>query len=187
LQSDHTIEALFAINTYTLTATSGAGGTISPTGTLVVAHGDSQTYHIVPDEGYHVLDVVVDGLARGRFLEWEFTHIASDHTIEALFAINTYTLTATSGAGGTISPTGTLVVAFGDSQTYYIVPDEGHHVLDVVVDGLSQGPVSEWVFTHIESDHSIEALFAINTYTLTATSGAGGTISPTGQAGGGVW
>jgi hypothetical protein len=126
---------------------------------VVVAHGDSQTYHIVPDEGYHVLDVVIDGHSQGPVSEWVFTHIASDHSIEALFAINTYTLTATSGAGGTISPTGQLVVAHGDSQTYQIVPDEGYRVLDVLVDGISQGAIAEFTFIHIDSDHTIHAIF----------------------------
>jgi hypothetical protein len=181
IDSDHQIEALFAVNTYTLTAIAGAGGTISPTGELVVEHGNSQVYSITADVGYHITDVIVDGVSQGVLDTWVFEDIGSDHQIEAWFANNTYTITAIAGDGGTISPTGALVVAHGDSQAYTILEDEGYHIVDVVVDGVSLGVVDTWVFEDIGSDHQIEAWFAINTYTITATAGEGGTISPTGE------
>jgi subtilisin family serine protease len=179
--SDHQIEAFFAINTYTIIASAGVGGTISPTGELVVAHGDSQTYAVTADAGYHIADVVVDGVSQGAVDAWVFEGVSTNHQIEAFFAINTYTITATAGAGGTISPTGEQVVAHGDSQTYAITADAGYHIANVVVDGMSQGAVESWVFEGVSTNHQIDAFFAINTYTITATAGAGGTISPTGE------
>jgi hypothetical protein len=177
INSSHTIEALFVINTYTITATAGEGGAISPTGKLVVEHGDSQTYQIQPDECCHIQDVLVDGVSQGAINEYTFADINSSHTIEALFVINTYTITATAGESGTISPTGMLVVEHGDSQTYQIQPDECCHIQDVLVDGVSQGAISEYTFTDINSNHTIEVLFAINTYQLTYVAEPGGVIT----------
>ena len=37
---------------YTITATAGAGGSISPSGALMVSEGSNQTFIITPAEGY---------------------------------------------------------------------------------------------------------------------------------------
>ena len=79
-----------------------------------------------------------------------------------------YTITATAGPNGTIDPTGAVVVNEGGSQTFTITPDTGFHVLDVVVDDvLSVGALTEYTFTSVDADHTIEATFEINSYTLT--------------------
>ena len=57
---------------------------------------------------------------------------------------------------------------------------------DVLVDGVSVGAVTSYTFTDVTADHTIEATFAINTYTITASAGANGTISPTGAVVGGL-
>ena len=64
--SNHTISASFAVSAYTITASAGSGGSISPSGEVSVNHGGSQTFAITPDAGYHVADVLVDGSLRGR-------------------------------------------------------------------------------------------------------------------------
>ena len=58
-------------------------------------------------------------------------------------------------------------------------PDAHLHVLDVLVDGVSVGPVPGHTFTDVQSPHTIAATFAIDTYQLTYRAGAGGTLSGT--------
>ena len=94
----HTIEASFAINVYTITASAGANGAISPSGAVSVNHGDDQSFTITPDAGYHVLDVLVDGSSVGAVTSYTFDDVTTNHTIEASFAINVYTITASAGA-----------------------------------------------------------------------------------------
>lgn len=43
---------------------------------------------------------------------------------------------AEAGSGGTVSPSGTFVVATGSSQTFYAYPDEGYDLDAVFVDGV---------------------------------------------------
>jgi hypothetical protein len=169
------------IETHTITATAGSGGNIDPSGDVVVIHGDDQEFIITPDQNYHVEDVLVNGTSVGAVSEHIFTNIISNHSIEATFAINTYTITATAGSGGSISPSGEVIVNHGEATTFTITPDSGFHIVDVLVDGNSVGAVSEHIFTNITSNHSIEATFAIDTYTITATAGSGGSISPSGE------
>jgi len=71
---------------YTITATAGTGGTITPSGVVNVSGGSNQTFDIVPNATYIVAGVSVDGGASvGRVNHYTFTNVAADHTIDATF------------------------------------------------------------------------------------------------------
>ncbi|MDD2482580.1 MAG: WG repeat-containing protein, partial [Lutispora sp.] len=71
----------------------------------------------------------------------------------------TYTITASFGAGGYISPAETVHLLQNRSRTFTITPREGCVISDVVVDDISIGPVSEYVFGNVTANHSIHARF----------------------------
>lgn len=164
-----------------ITATSGANGSIYPNGEIEVNFRGSQIFTITPATGYHVDNVAVDGAWVGAVASYTFTNVIANHSIEVVFAINTYSISASAGANGSIWPPGEFTVNFGDSQTYSIYPNTGYHVDDVLVDGISVGAQTSYTFSNIADNHTIAASFAINTYTITASAGLGGTISPPGQ------
>lgn len=176
--SDHTIHATFAIDTHTITATAGANGSITPSGTSAVDCGASQEYTITPADGYHIADVLVNGDSVGALPAYIFSDINTDHTIAAIFAASTYAITVITGDHGNISPTGETVVTAGGSQAFTIVPDPCYRVADVLVDDVSIGSTGTHTFTNVTADHTINATFAIETYTITATAGANGSITP---------
>ena len=72
----------------------------------------------------------------------------------------TYAITATSGANGSISPSGTVSVNAGTSQTFTIAPNAGYQVSSVSVDGVNQGAVATYTFTNVNAAHTISAAFA---------------------------
>ncbi|NCC69366.1 MAG: hypothetical protein EOM14_14450, partial [Clostridia bacterium] len=72
----------------------------------------------------------------------------------------TYTISASAGTGGSISPSGSQSVAKGGSKTFAIIPDSGYRLADVKVDGASVGAVSSYTFSNITSAHTISAEFA---------------------------
>ena len=181
MAANHTIAASFAINTYTITASAGANGSISPSGSVVVNFGDDPAFTITPNANYHVLDVLVDGSSVGAVTSYTFTNVAANHTIAASFAIDTRTITASAGANGSISPSGSVVVNYGSNQTFTITPNANYHVLDVLVDGSSVGAVTTYTFTNVTANHTIAASFAIDTRTITASAGANGAIAPSGS------
>ncbi len=172
--------AMGLLNTYTITAAAGGNGTISSSGTVSVISGATATFMMTPDTGYQVLDVLVDGASVGAVSTYTFSDVTTNHTIAASFAINTYTITATAGANGTISPAGVVSVNSGATTTFTVTPNTGYHVSDVLVDGVSKGAITSYPFTNVTANHTITASFAINTYTITASTGANGTISPSG-------
>jgi len=77
-----------------------------------------------------------------------------------------YTITASAGSGGSIDPSGNVLVASGANQVFTITPNPGNVILDVVVDGDSQGAVSSYTFTAVQANHTIHATFDIATPTL---------------------
>ena len=94
-------------------------------------------------------------------------------------AAEEYTITPSAGANGSITPETAQTVGLGlDSTTFAITPDVGYHIVDVLIDGTSVGPVTSYQFTNVDADHTISATFAPDTYTITTAAGAGGTISP---------
>jgi len=178
---DHTIRAAFTINVYTITATAGANGSISPAGLTTVQPGDSLTYTITPAPGYEVQNVVVDGVSKGAIAAYTFSSIATDHTISASFRVFGYTITASAGPNGSISPSGSVSVPAGSDQTFTIMPATGYHVSAVLVDGASVGEVTSHAFTNVTAAHTISATFAQNApSTITASAGPNGVISPSG-------
>ena len=70
---------------YTIKATAGTNGSISPSGWTSVRDGWDQTFTITPDKGYAVAKVLVDGKSVGSVKSYTFKNVTKDHTIEAIF------------------------------------------------------------------------------------------------------
>jgi len=73
-----------------------------------------------------------------------------------------YTITASAGSNGSVTPSGSVPVAYGGSQTFAINANTGYHVADVLVDGSSVGAVTTYTFNNVTADHTISASFAEN-------------------------
>ena len=149
--------------TFTITASAGSGGTIDPSGAVVVNCGSNQTFTINPDTCYHIADVLVDGGSVGAVTSYTFNNVTSDHTIEASFSIDTFTITASAGSGGTIDPSGAVVVNCGSNQTFTIKANPGFMIFRILVDG-SQITISNpftitYTFSNVTSNHIIRAEF----------------------------
>jgi hypothetical protein len=166
---------------YTIMASAGPGGTISPASWVTVASGGSQTFSITPNPDWYIVNVVVDGASVGQVTSYNFTNVVHEHTIQAMFApysADTYTITTSVSGSGSIEP-GSAQVGYRGTQNFVIIPDagNGYHVSNVVVDGNPVGAVSAYTFSNVTGPHTIQAAFS-NTYTITTSAGAGGSISP---------
>lgn len=71
----------------------------------------------------------------------------------------TYTISASAGPGGTISPSGNVSVNYGSNQTFTITPKSGYSIKKVMVDGVSVGKVSSFTFSNVNTGHTIKAMF----------------------------
>ena len=165
-------------HSYTITSGASEGGTIYPQGTVTVYESGSQTFTFTPALGYRISDVIVDGSSKGVVDSYTFADVAANHAVSVSFvAAPIYSITASAGEGGTISPSGTVMVSKTWSRTFTITPAAGYVIASVVVDGSSVGAVSTYTFANIAGNHTISATFG---HRITASAGNGGSISPSG-------
>ena len=70
---------------YTIKATAGAHGSITPSGDVDVLHGSSQTFTIAANSGYAISNVKIDGVSIGAVKSYTFENVTGNHTIEVTF------------------------------------------------------------------------------------------------------
>ncbi len=162
-------------NRYTVTPSAGANGAISPSTAQKVVDGETTTFTVTPDTGYSTASVT--GTCGGNLTGTTYTTnpITDDCTVDATFVINTYTLTYTAGANGTITGTTPQTVDYGtDGTAVTASPDTGYHFVDWS-DASTANPRTD---TGVTSDVTVTANFAINTYSVTPSTTGNGVISP---------
>ncbi len=148
------------LSQYTLTlSTSGTGsGTIttSPQGTIF-DQGTVVTLTAVPADSSNF--AAWSGGCAGTSSPCSLT-INSNTSVTAAFNLKTFTIDASAGQNGSISPAGTVTDNYGATQSFTIAPVTGYNVSDVKVDGTSVGAVNSYLFGNLRANHSIAATFA---------------------------
>ena len=89
IKADQNVSVTFnLIPTYSISVDAGEGGLVSPSGSVVLFEGSDQSYEIIPDQDYRILDVVVDKQSLGAVNEFTFSNITSNHTLLVRFTTN---------------------------------------------------------------------------------------------------
>jgi Divergent InlB B-repeat domain len=161
--SPSTISATFVkVADPIITATAKGGGSISPSGDVAVTDGTNIYFNMTPAEGYILFDIVVDGEPKGanRSSRYLFKSVTENHTIQAIFHP---TIAASASTGGSIRPSGNLLVDDVkrlSNLTYTFIPMDGYHLVDVIVNGKSQGALKSYTFGEVTVPQTIKAIFA---------------------------
>ena len=149
------------------------------------AQGGSQTFTIAANTGYQISSVTVDGVSQGAISSYTFSNVTAAHTISATFAVKTYIhhygLSWNRWYNLAFSGSVSASTHGANPESFSITASTGYQVSSVTVDGTSVGAVSSYTFSNVTANHTISATFAVRTYTITASAGTGGTISPTGS------
>ena len=184
MNANAAVTAAFAIKTYTITASAGSGGSISPTGGINVNHGAAQTFIITPTTGYRIASVLVDGVSQGTPGSYSFSNVTAAHTIQATFAAIPYTLTVSKSGTGSGTVTATGINCGTDCSEAYITGTSVSLTAAAAVSstftgwtGACSGTTNPCTVT-MNAAAAVTAAFAIKTYTITASAGSGGSISP---------
>ena len=162
--------------TYTLTYTARPNGSISGTSPQRVNSGsDGTAVTAVPDTGYDFVNWSDGSTANPR----TDTNVIADITVTARFAVKTFTIAASAGTGGSISPSGYVKVDSGADQTFTITPATGYNATDVMADGVAQGTITSYTFNKVSANHTISANFSQNPaqFTLTINTVGQGNVS----------
>ena len=78
-----------------VSASAGIHGAIAPNGDVTYDGGDTPEYTIMPDIGYYIADVQIDGASIGVTNNYVFAPLTTSHTIHADFAATAYPITYT--------------------------------------------------------------------------------------------
>jgi hypothetical protein len=163
------------LSQYTVTATAGAGGTISPASALV-SYGSTTTFTVTPNSGY---TASIGGTCGGSLVGNTYTTnaIIGPCTVAATFILNQYTVSTSAGTGGSISPASALV-SHGSTTAFTIIPNTGYGI--VTVSGCG-GTLNGSTYTTgpITGPCTVAATFTLTQYTVSTSADTGGNISPT--------
>lgn len=160
---DRKIVAKFAKTKYniSLSCSPFEGGSVTGNGTYKL--GDSATIQAKAANGFIFQGWRVNDQTVWLDPTYTISRVDRDYCLTAVFikaGVVTHNMVAgVATTGGTISPSGSAVVAHGATVTYTITPKAGFAILAVAVDGLQVGPVSSYTFSDIKSDHAIAAAF----------------------------
>jgi hypothetical protein len=164
--------------TYVLTITADGNGSVDINPEKVAyKQGENVTLTAFPDEGYEFAGWTGDIESNENPLTVTMT---KSLFIMAHFTLKQYVINASvSGVGGTIQPSGAITVYHGENITFTITPETGYHIYDIIVDGISQGPVDAYTFYPVNASHTIIAFFTLNEYALTVNLSPieGGTVN----------
>ncbi len=147
---------------YTITASNGDNGSISPTGAVEATQNSEPVFTVVPESGYEVDTVTMDSssvtLTNNQYT---FSPVTSDHVIHVTFTQILHTITASAGSNGSITPSGSSSVTDNGSLTLDVVPDEGYQVDIVSVDGDSSAVLidGQYEFSNVTENHTIHVTF----------------------------
>jgi hypothetical protein len=177
----------FAVN---VTVTAGGNGSISPSGTVVVASGASQVFTLTPNAGYAVQSVTVAGVAlTGAALVSAIEN--KSHTITNVTANQTFAATfATVDPAPTLGPlfigAGVLYTDIGYSGTLTSKQYSGAAVPDAA-NRIMYGEIGKtlWLGAMAAATASTSNVgnFSVNLSTNTSLNTAGCSIGSTTQAG----
>jgi hypothetical protein len=160
--TNHTVTVNVADNDSTLTVTSGGNGTTNPSGATLVTKSAATAISATANTGYSFdIWTVTSGAATFENANSANTKvtITEPATIRANFTVATFTLASSSVGEGFI--TSSEMVNYGTSKTFTIYPYSNYHLADVLVDGVSVGAVTSYIFSNVTAAHTIEAVFAV--------------------------
>ena len=164
-----------APTSYTVSGNVAANGTIAPA-SQTVTHGNTTSFTVTPDTGYSIDDV--NG-CDGGFVGTTYTTgaITAACSVTASFSLNSYSVTPEAGEGGSLEPGTVQSVTHGNTTTFTVTPDTGYSI--DAVDGCG-GSLEGSIYTTgaITANCTVTAGFSLNSYTVTPTAGANGSISP---------
>ena len=171
----HTIKAAFA-PAIRISETHGEGGTITPGGIMEVPQGGSQTYTITPNEGYHIVEVKVDGDRIDTVGSYTFSNVTAQHIISAKFERNVYTVSFDAMTNGSVRCSPGNTAPYGATVTLNVDPAINYQLKagSLKVNGTA---IAGTTFTMPAQDVTISAEFELRQYAITIQTTGNGTVT----------
>lgn len=165
---------------YTVSATAGSHGNVTPSTPQVVTGGDDVLLIATPNDHHAVHEWVVDGtVVQTGGTTLTLSNVVADHTVSVSFSIIQHSVTPSAGSNGSISPGTVQTVNDGNSIVFTATPSTYYHVNQWSVDGsVVQSGGNDYTLSNVTDAHTVSVNFGITQYTVTPSAGSNGSISP---------
>jgi predicted extracellular nuclease len=161
---------------FVVTPSANANGSISPATVQTVSAGAQPVFTLTPGAGY---TPVVTGTCGGNLNGTTYTvlPVTTNCSVVASFALETFTVSPSAGANGSISPNTPQSVNYGGMLSFQLTPAVGYAIASV---SGCNGSLSGNTYTTgpVSGDCAVSATFKVATYSITPSVGAGGQLSP---------
>lgn len=149
-------------------------GKVVPSGEVKVRPGSSLKVSILLNPGFEIEDFKVDGKSVGKVTEYTIENIQKsvDISISVIKNVDGYTIKASAGNGGKISPSGDVKIEKGKDATFMFSANSGYAVSDVTVDGKKVVASGSYTFKAVSGNHTISVAFKY------VGGGGGGSVTP---------
>ena len=175
VDSNLSLTANFSLNTFSLTASAGTGGTVSgggnfPNGTLAVISA-------FPRTGYSFNGWTGNGIADPNAITTN-VNMTENRVVSASFTLNQYSLTLLAGNGGNVSGGGTYF--HGSNASITAIPDMGYTFTNWTGEGVDHTN-SATASVSMTKNQTVTALFNLKSYSLDLNSNTGGSVNGEGN------
>lgn len=151
-------------------------GKIVPSGVVKVRPGASLKIAVILNAGYEISDFKVDGKSVGKVTEYTIEDIRSsvDVSISVVKKVDGFTIMASAGTGGKITPSGDMKVEKGKDASFTFSANSGYAVSEVIVDGKKVVASGSYTFKNVSENHTIAVTFKY----VGSGGGSGGSVTP---------
>jgi hypothetical protein len=169
ITSDIEISVSFKKINYTVSITTTGGSSGTTIKTVPVPYLDHYTLQVIPETGYWLADLKVDGrtisyLESVRiYKEHVLYSVKADVDILIVFEMNAPKITVSQSGVGTVTPNGVTEPAWGGDHKFEFYTEEGYYIEKVLVDGKENGKARTegfYVFEKVKIDHELHVVFA---------------------------
>ena len=192
ISGNHKVRVIFTpTGTYQLETSSEGNGSVY-TAAKSYAEGDNAAVEITPDEGYVISDVLIDGKSVGSVNHLDIK-MNSGHSVNVKFreataedptvdvSVDVKVGTSTGAFYGTVTPSGSVRVAYGGTLIVSVSLNEGYLLRSVTVDGKDVGTspmiTVKDIVKNVDMDITVVSE-KLKSFTITSSSSAGGSVSP---------
>lgn len=180
---DIRLNAEFSVIHYKIKTSCSAGGSVSAS-SYSVLYGEDVTFTVTPSEGYEIESIKLNGIdITSSFSDGSYTlkRITSDQELYATFKPLIYAVIIKCGSNGSVIAD-TDVIAYGQSVSFTITPDEGYMIEEVLFNGndvTNKVKNGKYTVTNVQSEVHLLVTFKIAEFNISVVCGTGGTVTTT--------
>lgn len=147
---------------YVIEVSNDSGITVIPS-RAVAQKGENVTFTYTLKEGYVLGSIVADGvIITPSSNTFSIVVNSPDQTVKVSTKEKEkpkFTISATAGNNGTVSPSGNIMVTEGQDQTINILPNVGYLIETLKVGDIFVSPINSYTFSNVTANASLYATF----------------------------